>query len=159
MGNATARTLRILASLIWYIGGFVLVIKGSSLLLEAKALRAGLFWPPAAAALGLGLGVVKARYIFRRSIYRNLRRIAALPQPRLWQFFSPGFMVALGVMIAAGVPLSRLAHGRYAFLLGVGALDISIGTALLTSSYVYWKEKAFAARCRAVAVIARQISE
>ena len=144
MGIVSARTLRILAALVWYIGALVLIIKGSSLLMEAAALKPAALWPAAAGAIGLLLGGLKARYIFRRSIYRNLNRIAALGRPRIWLFFSPGFFVALAVMIAAGVTLSRLAHGHYGFLLGVAALDISIGAALLASSYVYWKERAFA---------------
>jgi hypothetical protein len=46
-------------------------------------------------------------------------------------------------MILAGATLSRLAHNNYAFLIGVGILDISIAVALLGSSYVFWKQKAF----------------
>jgi len=143
-GDVSARTLRIIAALIWYIGALVLAIKGGSLLMEATALRPAGLWPLFAGASGLALGIIKARYIFRHSIHRNLNRIAGLGRPRIWQFYSPGFLIALTAMIAGGATLSRLAHGNYGFLLGVAALDISIATALLASSYIYWKAPAFA---------------
>ncbi len=137
------RTLKILAALIWYIGGIILIIKGPSLLLEADALKPGGIWPWLAAVAGLFLGGLKAKYLFIRSCKRNLDRIDALDRPRVWQFFSPRFFVLLTVMISVGVTLSRLAHGNYLFLIGVGILDLSIGVALLGSSYVFWKQKAF----------------
>jgi hypothetical protein len=43
-----------------------------------------------------------------------------------------------------GATLSRLAHDNYYFLIGVAILDFSIAIALLSSSYVFWKLKAFA---------------
>ncbi len=137
------RTLKILAALIWYIGGIILIIKGPSLLLEADALKPGGIWPWLAAVAGLFLGGLKAKYLFIRSCKRNLDRIDALDRPRVWQFFSPRFFVLLTVMISVGVTLSRLAHGNYLFLIAVGILDLSIGVALLGSSYVFWKQKAF----------------
>ncbi len=42
-------------------------------------------------------------------------------------------------MILLGAVLSRMAHGHYAFLIGVAALDFSIAMALLGSSYVFWQ--------------------
>ncbi len=144
MANISARTLHILAALVWYAGGIVLLLKGGSLLAEAEALEPERLWPWLAGIFGLCLGGLKARFIFGRSIKRNLARIAALDPRRVWQFFSPGFFVALAVMIAAGASLSRLAEGSYPFLIAVGVLDLSIAVALLGSSIVYWQRKAFA---------------
>jgi hypothetical protein len=70
-------------------------------------------------------------------------RIGVLDQPKIWHFFRPWFFVALIVMILAGATLSRLAHNNYVFLISVGILDLSIAVALLGSSYVFWKQKAF----------------
>ena len=42
-------------------------------------------------------------------------------------------------MITAGATLSRLAHGDYAFLIGVTTLDLSLSTALLASSIFFWR--------------------
>jgi uncharacterized membrane protein len=143
MLTVSARTLHILAALVWYAGGIVLLLKGGSLLVEAEVLEPERIWPWLASILALFLGGLKARFIFGKSINKNLARIAALDRPRVWQFFSPGFFVALAVMIAAGTSLSRLAHGNYPFLIAVAVLDLSIAVALLGSSVVYWQQRAF----------------
>jgi hypothetical protein len=139
----STRSLKILAALVWYVGGTLLLLKGSSLLVEADALKPAEGWPWLAAVAGLFLGGLKARFLFNRSCQRNLDRIAALDRPRVWQFFRPGFFVALTVMILVGATLSSLAHSNYPFLIGVAILDLGIGIALLGSSYVFWKQKAF----------------
>ena len=96
-------------------------------------------WHWLAIPAGLALGGLKARYLFVKSCRKNLARIAALRQPRLWQFYTPRFLVSLALMITAGATLSRLAQGSYPFLIGVATLDMSLSTALLSSSYVYWR--------------------
>ena len=83
------------------------------------------------------------RFIFSKSCRKNLDRIAALEQPKVWQFFRPGFFLALAVMIAAGASLSRLAQGSYPFLIAVATLDLALAVALLGSSIVFWQRKAF----------------
>ena len=149
MMTVSARTLNILAALVWYAGGIVLLLKGGSLLAEAEALDPGKIWPWLAAILALFLGGWKARFIFGKSIKRNLARIAALDRPRIWQFFSLGFFVALAVMIAAGASLSRLAQGSYPLLIAVAVLDLAIAVALLGSSIIYWQQRAFSPRSAA----------
>ena len=140
----SARSLRILAALLWYIGSIILLLKGTSLLIEADLLKPEDGWPWQVAVLGMFLGGLKARFIFNKSCQKNLDRIAALDQPRLWQFFRIRFFAALMLMIIVGVTLSRLAQNNYAMLISVALLDVSIGIALLGSSYVFWKQKAFA---------------
>lgn len=137
----STRSLKILAALIWYGGGMVLLLKGGSLLAEARALRPELVWPWLAAVTGLLLGGIKAKFLFRKSCSRNLDRIAGLDRPRIWQFYSLEFLVALTIMILGGATLSRLAHGNYPLLIGVATLDLGIGIALLGSGYVYWRHK------------------
>jgi hypothetical protein len=139
--TVSKRTLRVLAAVVWHIGGLVLLLKGRSLLLEADALQPGSFTVWLVIAAGLMFGGLKARFLFRRSCRKNLKRIAALEQPRIWQFFRPGFFVALGLMIAAGATLSRLAHDNYQLLLGVGLLDLSLAVALLSSGLVFWRRR------------------
>jgi hypothetical protein len=143
MMTVSARTLNILAALIWYAGGIVLLLKGGSLLIEAEALEPGQIWPWLAAILALFLGGWKARFIFGKSIKRNLARIAALDRSKIWQFFSLGFLLALAAMIFAGASLSRLAHGNYLLLIAVAVLDLAIAVALLGSSIIYWQQRAF----------------
>jgi len=139
----STRSLKILAALVWYIGGTLMLLKGRSLLIEADALKPEQVWPWLAAVAGLFLGGLQAKFLFARSCQKNMDRIDALDRPRVWQFFRPGFFAALTVMILVGATLSRLAHNNYPFLIGVATLDINIGIALLGSSYVFWQQKAF----------------
>ena len=131
--------LRGLAALVWYGGAAVLSIKAMSLLQEAMALRPHQHWPLLAMVLGLLVGLLKGHFLFKKNCQRNLQRIGQLAKPRLWQFFSPSFFVALALMISAGASLSRLAHGSYWFLLAVAALDLAIATALMLSSLLFWR--------------------
>jgi hypothetical protein len=142
--TASARSLNLLAAAVWYIGSVVLLAKGGSLLAEAAALRPGLAWPWLAAGTALLLGALKARFLFSKSCERNLARIAALEQPRIWQFFKPWFFLFLAAMITVGATLSRVAQGQYVFLLAVAVLDLALAIALLASSHVFWRDKAFA---------------
>jgi hypothetical protein len=137
------RTLKILAALFWYIGGIILVLKGGSLLIQADTLKPEQNWTWLAVVIGLLIGGLKAKYFFSKSCKKNLKRINFLSEPKIWQFFRPGFFLFLLIMIVTGVTLSRLAHNNYIFLISVAILDISIATALIGSSYVFWKEKAF----------------
>ena len=141
--TVSARTLNILAALVWYIGGIRLLQKGISLLAEANEMEPSLAWPWIAGFVGLFLGGLKAKYLFTNSIRKNLIRIDGLSPPKIWQFFSPAFFAALTIMILAGVILSRMAHDNYPYLIGVAILDLGIAIALLGSSYVYWTQKAF----------------
>ncbi|CAB1077464.1 hypothetical protein D1AOALGA4SA_5251 [Olavius algarvensis Delta 1 endosymbiont] len=43
----------------------------------------------------------------------------------------------LTLMILIGAALSHFAHGNYPFLIAIAALDLTIATALLGSSYVF----------------------
>lgn len=144
--EVSARFLNVTAALIWYIGGIVLTLKGISLLEEASILQPGEFEPWLAITAAVALGFVKAKYIFIKSCKKNLARISKIAEPKIWQFFRPKFLFFLMLMIATGATLSRMAHGNYPFLISVGILDLSIATALLTSSYVYWQKKAFLAQ-------------
>jgi len=134
---ASKRTLKWLAAAIWIIGGIVLLLKANSLFTEAYALHVNALNIWLAAAGGAAFGGAKAFFLFRKSCRRNLARIAALENPKIWQFFRPTFFFLLTLMITTGAVLSRIAHGNYPFLLGVAILDLSIGVALLSSSVIY----------------------
>ena len=137
------RVLKILAALLWYIGGVMLVWKSGSLLLEAESINLQKLWPYLAIIAGFMIGGVKAKLLFSHACRKNLTRIDNLTSPKPWQFYRTGFFVFLALMIYGGGMLSRMAHGNYPFLLSVAILDLSIATALLGSSYVFWTEKAF----------------
>jgi hypothetical protein len=137
------RILNILAAIVWYTGGIVLLLKGSNLLIDADTIKPEKYWPQLAAITGLFFGSLKARFLFNKSCQKNLNRIAALNRPRIWQFFRIRFFVALIIMITMSVILSGLVHNNYIILISVAILDLSISIALLGSSYVFWKQRAF----------------
>ena len=146
MFTVSARTLNILSALVWYGGGIALLLKGRSLLAEAEALNPGLPWPWLGAAGAVLLGALQAKFLFAKSCKKNLDRIAALDQPKVWQFFRPGFFFFLALMIATGAMLSRLAHQSYAWLIAVAIIDWIVAVSLLGSSYVFWQQRAFASK-------------
>jgi hypothetical protein len=143
------RTLNILAAITWYGGAVSLLRKGITLLVKEYARDPGGTGLWLALGAGLLLGGLKARFIFSVSCRRNLARIAALPDPRLWQFFRPGFFVALAAMITTGALMSRLARTEPGAVLYVAALDLTIGLALLGSSLVFWRQRAFSRKASA----------
>ncbi len=131
-------TLKALAALTWYIGAGVLLYKGSGYVLGA--LREGAALPPVTAGVvGVVAGLARGRTMFLRACRGNLARIDALEEPRVWQFFRPGFFAALLVMIAGGAVLAWLAGTGYWGSVVVGGLELVIGTALLTSSVGFWR--------------------
>ena len=138
---STRQRQRQLAALTWYVGSIVLIYKGGRLLLEAFSLMPDKSWPLYAVAMGVTVGIIKSCYIFNKSCRRNLQRINKLKKPYIWQFFRPTFFVFLFLMVILGATLSRLAQGNYSLLIWVAILDISIGTALLVSSRLFWHKK------------------
>jgi hypothetical protein len=141
--STSHRTLKLLALFVWLTGPLVLILKSRELLLEAHLLKPASVWIWISITLGITFGTLKARYLFRKACQRNLFRIDTLKEPKLWQFFRPGFFLGLALMIATGSILSRMAHGDFSFLLFVAALDLSIATALLGSCPVFWQENSF----------------
>ncbi len=76
--TASVRTLNILAAFVWYVGGIVLLTKGSSLLVEAFLLKPEEYWPCLAIAVGPIIGSIKGKFIFRKSCLENLARISTV---------------------------------------------------------------------------------
>lgn len=138
--------LRQLAALTWYVGSFALLSKGESLLSEASVLRPGEMLPFYSGLFGILVGVIKAKYLFNESCKSNLQRIDNLSVPYIWSFFRPRFFIFLSIMVATGATLSRVAHGSYPWLIGVGIVDLSVGMALLVSSRLFWQKQAVSQR-------------
>jgi hypothetical protein len=139
MFDTTTKTLKILAALVWYTGGFILLFKGSVVLLEAETLVPDRGWPLFILFIGIVIGLIKAKYIFFKSGEKNISRINGIDSPKLWQFYKPGFFLMLFLMISVGILLLSLAHDNYPGLISVGGLNIAIAIALLVSSIVFWK--------------------
>lgn len=136
--RTSKRTLVYMAALVWHIGGLMLFRSGYELINAAVNLKPDLYWYWAAIVLGIGLGIFQALTIFSRSCRKNIHRIRGLKDPKIWQFFRPGFFLALAVMISSGVLLDYFSQGRYFFMLIVAAVDFALTISLLGSSYVFW---------------------
>jgi hypothetical protein len=143
--KVSQRTLLITAAIIWYGGGISLLFKGGTLIKNGQALDAQSIWIYFALILGIVIGLLKGRFLFSKGCEKNIKRIKALGDPRIWQCFRPGMLIFLSVMIPTGAWMSRAAAGNWTCLCLVGALDISIACALLSSSIVFWRCKAFSA--------------
>ena len=127
------RVMKWIASLVWLTGGAVLGLKSAELLLEAREMKPNGLGHWLGFVLGGAIGLVKARFLFSRSYKKNVARIDALAEPKLWLFFRPAFFPFLGAMILLGAFLSRVSQGDYTLLVMVGALDLSLCLALLLS--------------------------
>ncbi|NQV42816.1 MAG: hypothetical protein HQ506_10715 [Candidatus Marinimicrobia bacterium] len=136
-------TLKLLAALVWYIGPIILFTKGADLANQAFDMEPKGWGRQFSWIAGLTVGLIKTRYIFLKSCRKNMARIDALESPKLWEFYRLRFFFSLGMMMLLGATLSRVSTGNHAFLVAVATLDISIGTALLLSSKVFWEQSVF----------------
>jgi hypothetical protein len=134
-------TLIIISAVVWYSGGFALFLKGGTLVRDAYLIDSRSLWTIVAPVLGFSVGLLKAKFIFRKNCEKNIQRIKALPNPRIWQFLRPRMLLFLAILIPAGILMSKIAAGNYTLLCFVGALDLSIFAALLTSGVAYWKSR------------------
>jgi len=141
--KVSQRTLMITAAIVWYGGGISLLFKGGVLIKNVSTLDDQSIWTYLALILGILIGLLKGRFLFSQSCERNIKRIKALSDPHIWQCFKPGMLIFLALIIPTGVWMSRAAAGNLTFLSLVGTLDLSIACALLSSSIVFWKRKAF----------------
>jgi hypothetical protein len=137
--TVSTRTLKILATLVWYFGAVMLLLKGGGLLQKAAQLKPGPGWTAFAVAAAILTGSLSGRVLFRKLCRRNVRRIAGLSQPKIWQLYRPRFYFPLILMILAGAALSHLAIGRYPVLIAVGWLDLSLALALLVGGTGFWQ--------------------
>ena len=143
--KVSQRTLIMIALFVWFSGGVALLLKGGALIKSAYVIDPRSLWTFASPLIGVIAGVLKAKFIFNKSCKKNIKRIKALVDPRVWQCFRPGMLIFLAIIIPTGAWMSRSAAGNYTFLCLVGALDLSISFALLTSCMVFWQLKAFSA--------------
>lgn len=141
--KTTHHNLILIAAVIWYCGGIALLLKGGALIKGAYLLESQSNWTFFALFLGIIIGLLKGAFIFSKSCRENIKRIKTLSNPKIWQFFRPGMMVFLAVVIPTGAWMSKAAAGKYTLLCLVGALDLSIAFALLYASIVFWKLKVF----------------
>ena len=143
--KVTQRTLIMLAAFVWYSGVIALILKGSALIKSAHLMDPQSIWAYTSGIAGIILGLIKGKFLFSKACSKNVKRIRALEDPRIWQCFRPGMLLFLAIIIPTGAWMSRAAAGNYTLLCLVGALDLSISFALLSSSIVFFQLRAFSA--------------
>lgn len=129
---------KMISLFIWYSGIFVLSVKGwdhfhASWYGGTGPLAAGL-----AVSAALIMAVIRGRKLFSEHCRRNLMRIDAMENPRIYHAFSPSFFLALAAMMAVGMILSRLAEGHPFPQLAVAFLDWTLALSLLISSKEFY---------------------
>ena len=137
--STSKTTLKVLASIVWYVGVIVLSQKSFFLLKAAYEMNPNLTYINLALLSGLIIGVIKTKYLFIRLCVKNLNRINDLTAPKIWQFYRPHFFIFLMTMILLGTYLSKLTQGNYIMLVAMAIIELSIAIALLGSSHCFWK--------------------
>jgi len=127
--------------MVWYSGVIVLSYKSSRLLFAAHDLHSNQLWTALAIIAGILIGLLKAKYLFNRVCIKNLKRIHALSEPKLWQFYRKRFYFFLLTMILLGKYISWLAQENHIALISMAIVEISLATALLSSSNCFWKKQ------------------
>ena len=132
------KTLKTLALLVWYIGFVALSLKSYKLFNEAYTINNNLTYLITFLLLGFLLSLLKTKYIFTHSCQKNLQRIEALKNPKIWQFYRTGFFLFLIGVISLGGFLSHEASGNYYFLISVGVVDMALALALFFQDFNFF---------------------
>ena len=86
-------------------------------------------------ALSFFVGYFKGRYILGKTVKKGVDRLASLPNPaKLSQIYTKKYYILLGVMVLLGVIV------RFAPLDVRGAVDVAVGSALVTGATLYFFE-------------------
>jgi len=86
-------------------------------------------------ALGLGLGLLKGRLIFRKTVDRSVKRILSLPNPTsIFNIYEKKYYILLLGMVFLGV-LARMTPQDVR-----GFIDVAIGSALIQGAVLYFKQ-------------------
>ena len=133
------KTLKIFAAIVWILGGLILFVKGYLLLKEANSISFNMENISMVLVVAFILGQIKSKFIMEKFCKKNLTRIGELREPKIYQFFEFHFFLFLALMISTGLLLSGFASGNYNYLLIIGALDLTLSTALLKSSTQFFK--------------------
>lgn len=123
-----------MAALVWVAGVIVLLLKSSSMIMNAVEIGAPVSLAVTAVIIGLAAGAIKAKYLFVRVCNKNIERICALKSPKIWQFYRIRFFFFLFLMITFGNFAYRVSSGNLYMLLALAALELSISTALFISA-------------------------
>ncbi len=139
--RVSANTLKRIAGTVWLLVGLGLSITGLRFVFgrHDRGENYTPIWIAIALALGGLIGILKGRYVLSVTARRNIKRIRALRDPRIWQVFTGTFALVILGMIGLGRWLRTLAeNGWLGGYLGVGGLYFGIGSGLVVASWAYF---------------------
>jgi hypothetical protein len=120
------------AAIMWLIGASILIVRGLGYLTSGT-------WHAWALAIGLALGVLKARLLLDRVAEQAITRIQERGRASFFGFFSLkswGFIV---LMMGGGMILRRIVANPSTVGAGfMGAVYIGVGTALVLADRHFW---------------------
>ncbi len=87
---------------------------------------------------GLLVGFLKGQFVLRKTVTRVAGRIAALPMPlSIGKIYAPSYWILIGSMMLLGMSMNFLPIA----LDLRGAIDVAIGSALISGAILYFKYK------------------
>lgn len=120
------------AAIMWLIGASILIVRGLAYLTSGM-------WHAWALAIGLALGVLKARLLLDRVAEKAITRILERGRASFFGFFSLRSWGFIALMMGGGMILRRVFANPDSVGAGfMGAIYIGVGTALVLADRHYW---------------------
>lgn len=120
------------AASMWLIGASILLIRGVGYVNDS-------YWHAWALALGLALGVLKARLLLDRTARKAVSRIEQRANASVFGFFSAKSWMLIVIMMGGGIALRTIFVHPGQIGAGIlGAIYIGVGTALLLADRLFW---------------------
>lgn len=133
MQPVKVRIQLIAAASMWLVGASILLIRGVGYI-------QGRYWHAWILALGLALGVMKARLLLDRVATKAVLRIQLRADKSVLGFFSAKSWVLIALMMGGGITLRHLVVNPHQVGAGImGAIYVGVGTALLLADRVFWR--------------------
>jgi len=132
MPRAGVRVQLVAGSLMWLIGSSILLVRGAGYVSDRH-------WHAWVLAVGLALGVLKARVLLDGVATRAVERIRARGHAGFLGFFSLKSWALIALMMGGGIALRHIVVNPGVIGAGImGALYVGVGTALLVADRIFW---------------------
>ena len=133
MPHASVRVQLVAASLLWLIGSSILLVRGTGYVSDRH-------WHAWVLAVGLALGVLKARVLLDGVATKAVERIRARGHAGFLGFFSVKSWALIALMMGGGITLRHIIVNPGLIGAGImGALYVGVGTALLVADRIFWR--------------------
>ncbi len=141
----TSRAMIVLAQSILVIGSLSLTAASVRLFLKAIDLGLSAWWLLLIVPLGALAGWAKARFVMRKRMVENVRRLrAATGKLWPWHIYPPQLLVFIVTMVILLKILKRVLAQSAPGMATLGGVDITVAVALLVASSVYRSRQAAA---------------